>query len=216
MIHVQPPFDADQHRYMRPDVRPYSDSVTGRLKAFDLYEDAGWYTTEGRERGRLIHLLTEWDDLNDLVEESVDPALAGYLAAWRRFKAENEFEVAVVNGEPCIERRYGDDEADVAGMVDRIGHLRLRGARRFAVVDAKRGKAPAVYGVQLAAYADFVRRSGEFPGEAVIERVGVHLTDHGTYQLHIYTDRNDFKVWAAANAITAWRRAHCARQREAA
>lgn len=208
MIRVQPPFDPATHIYQRPDGAPYRGSVTGHLKAFDLYEAAAFYTDEGRDRGRLIHLLTELDDLEDLVEASVDPALAGYLEAWRRCKRETEFEVAVVNGQRCIERRYGDDEDDVAGTVDRIGWLRLRGARRFAVLDIKRGDAPAVYGVQLAAYADFVRRSGEFPNEPLIDRVGVHLTERGTYHLHPYTDRNDLKVWRAVLALQAWKRAY--------
>ncbi|MCC7194598.1 MAG: hypothetical protein IT356_03480 [Gemmatimonadaceae bacterium] len=207
-ITIDPPFDADAHCYLRPDGRPYGGSVTGRLKEFGLYKAEAFYTDYGRTRGRLIHLVTELDDLDDLADDSVDPALSGYLAAWRRFKVETHFEVAVVNGRLCVERRYGDNETDTAGTADRLGYVQLRGMRRFAVVDLKRGAAPAVYGVQLAAYADFVRRSGEFPDEPLIERVGVHLAENGTYQLHPYTDRNDLKVWRAVTTVSAWKRAN--------
>lgn len=215
MIHVSPPFDPETHLYRRPDGRPYGSSVTANIRGAYLLDDSH-YTDFGRERGTLVHTITELDDLNDLVEESVDEALAPYLAAWRRFRAEAGFGVAELHGQRCVERRYGDDVLDVAGTVDRIGWMTFAGKLRLTVLDIKSGAPEPWHAVQLAAYADFVQRSGEFSDITRIERVGVYLTSDGQYQVRHYTDRADLKVWQAAVTVASWRRANTPRQRRAA
>jgi hypothetical protein len=39
-------------------------------------------------KGRLIHLITEWEDLGELDESTVDSKLQGYLDAYRKAKKE--------------------------------------------------------------------------------------------------------------------------------
>jgi hypothetical protein len=203
MIHVKPPFDADAHRYLRPDGRPYGGSVTGTIKAAGLFSDA-FFTDFGRERGTYVHTLTELYDQADLDESTVDVALAPYLAAWVRFKLDYKFIVSTVGGEYAIERRYGDDTIDIAGTVDRIGFV----GTKLAVVDLKSGAYMPWHPVQLAAYADFASRSGEFDEGQRFARYGVYLTSDGKYEARQYTDRADLKVWQAAVTIAQWKRAH--------
>lgn len=215
MIIVKPPFVEDTHTYFKPDGTPFAASVTGNLKDGGFYADE-WFTEFGRTRGALVHRLTEFDDLGDLDEATVDPALQPYLDAWRQFKRDFEIEIATVNGELCIERGYGDDVFDVAGTVDRIGWWTLKGKRYFGPADLKSGAYEPWHPIQLAAYADFIARSGEFPNEPRLGRLGVYITSDGKYEPRPYTDRNDLKVWQAAVTVAAWKRANGRATRKAA
>jgi len=212
MIHVAPPFDEASHRYLRPDGVPYTSSVTGTLKDAGFYDDA-YFTEFGRDRGTLVHRIIEFDNLGDLDEASVDPVLAPYLEAWRRFKADQQFVIASVGGQYAVERRYGDDVLDIAGTVDAIGFTKT-GA--LAVVDAKSGVYMPWHPIQLAAYADFVLRSADFPNVVRVQRIGVYITSDGKYEMRTYSDRADLKVWQAAVVVAQWRRLHGQARRKAA
>ena len=76
-------FDESAHVYTVARVqRP---SVTQILKDAGLI-DTTWYTDEARERGRAVHLATQFLDEDDLDWDTVLPQYGGYLAAWERFK----------------------------------------------------------------------------------------------------------------------------------
>lgn len=59
----------------------------------DILQDMGfinttWYTEQGADNGTRRHKVCELDDLDDLIEESVDPDDLPYLEAWRQLKTE--------------------------------------------------------------------------------------------------------------------------------
>ena len=161
-----------------------------------------WY----RDRGSVVHKAAELDDLGVLDEDTVAPEIAGFLAAWRRFRTEMEMvwegiEVPVVN------LRHG-----YAGTLDRIG---VFGAGRFkgrrALLDAKSGLPSWVVGLQLAAY-DMAF------GECLTEgspkptlRAAVQVSEDGMYRLHFCSDPDsvfDGSRFLAAMSVAQMRRDH--------
>lgn len=143
-------------------------------------------------QGKLAHLACELDDLGDLDDTRVDPALVGYLAAWRRFRAESGF------APDRVEHRVHHLVYRYAGTLDRTGPLR----GRRALVDIKTSVAPQPWwGAQLAAY-EMCLDDGPY------DRFAVRLANDGTYRLDEFRDPNDRKLWLAALVIAQWRRLH--------
>ena len=66
-------------------------------------------------RGRLIHLVTQWDDSGELDESSVDPNLTGYLESYRKMKKEMKW-VPSVREFPFYSEKYG-----FCGRLDALG-----------------------------------------------------------------------------------------------
>jgi len=101
-------------------------SVTQVLKAEGFIDDR-FYTEEARERGSFVHLATHLDDMGELDESTVDPLIAPYLEAWRKFKAESGF-VVEQSEEPMMSTAYR-----YAGTPDVIGHFPKGNLKRAAV-----------------------------------------------------------------------------------
>ncbi len=80
-------------------------------------------------KGKIIHTITNFEDHNELLEESVDPLLAGYLAGYRRMKLETGFKVHKTELQ-FYNRKYG-----YAGRVDKYGEL----FNYMGVLDVKSG-----------------------------------------------------------------------------
>lgn len=192
-------FDELAHRYywMGQPV----PNVTGVLERAGLY-NFGTATREqledARELGRAIHKVTELHDRGTLDDASVHPVLVPYLAAWRRFVAETEFEIEL------IEQRVYNTIYRYAGTLDRAGHMRLpawRGqAKSRALLDIKRGVPQRATGPQTAAYqyCDGSTWRG-------CQRFAVYLQDDGTYKVEHHNDPNDWSVFLAALSIYNWR-----------
>lgn len=151
------------------------------------------------EKGRLVHSLTELDDEGELDEASVDPALAGYLAAWRKFRTDTDF----VHNAIEEQVHYVDDSTRVFGYLDRRGEYMRREPAHREVLDIKSGSHVGdAAKLQLALYMLAV---GNGYGRRVVQ-----VKADGRYVSHPFTDDADYRD-AAALARTAWRRIRSAR-----
>lgn len=143
--------------------------------------------------GKAVHLACELDDLGELDEGALDPALAPYLKAWRDFSRDHE--AAWID----IEKPGFHETLRYAGTPDRRGLV--RGV--LAVVDIKTtAKLMPTVGPQLAAYDNMQLAS---PG--LHRRIGVQLRADGTYHAEIYSDPADWPVFASLLTLRNW----CAR-----
>ena len=151
------------------------DRVTSVLRSLGLGADYSMVDPEVLARaqaiGRATHLATALDERGELDEETVDPAVAPRLAAWRAFVRESSWRSTAIE-EPAYSTEWG-----VAGTPDRVGWLN----GRRAVLDIK----PPSYhpGVifQLALYAVLLEPDGR-RGEAVETLFSLQLGE-GTYKL---------------------------------
>lgn len=167
-------FNPETHEYYVAGER--KDSVT-KILSCEGFINAQWYSEYGRDRGSAVHLACHLDDTDDLIEESVDPAIAGYLAAWRKFKAEtgcliNESEIPQYN--PTFE---------YCGTPDRDALL----FGKLSVIDIKTGQPEPWHPFQTAAYALFKASPRK--------RYSVQLFEDGKYKLHEHKDRADYDYW---------------------
>ena len=78
--------DRETHTYT-----PNLPSVTEILKSVGLIETT-FYTEEARRRGSAVHSACEYWDQGDLDEDSVDPAIAGYLQSYIKFRQVSGFQ----------------------------------------------------------------------------------------------------------------------------
>jgi hypothetical protein len=179
-------YDAVGHRYLLdgsevPGVtRVLSDVLMGGKQWAD--EAAMW-------RGSVVHSCCELDDRGTLDEGTVDPAAAGFLDAWRRFKAEMRPEISVVEI-PLVSEKHR-----YAGRPDRVMWL----SGKQTVVDIKSGGVGVATGIQLAAYCELT---------TTMDRAAVRLQADGRYTLTQYSVRDlrrDHAVFLNALAVWNWR-----------
>lgn len=137
--------------------------------------------------GKAVHLACELDDLGELDEATLDPALAPYLQAWRKFSAEHAVEWEQ------IEQPIYHATLRYAGTPDRFGNVN----GRPAVVDIKSTAQlyPAV-GPQLAAYGNVLN--------PYADRIAVQLKDDGTYVAKPYKDPTDWPLFASLLTLRNW------------
>lgn len=143
------------------------------------------------EFGTAVHMACELDDLGQLDEEGLDPALMPYVLAWRKFS--RDYEVSWTG----IELRVFHPKLRYAGTLDRKGTVR----GRRAIVDIKSSTSlyPSV-GPQLAAYA---RADDERTAGSTL-RMAVQLKGDGTYTAKEYTDPTDWAVFASLLTLRTW------------
>lgn len=163
-----------------------------------VLQDAGFYNfgpdrdalRVALERGRVVHKLTELDDNGTLDEDSVDPALVGYLAAWRLFRSEKHFIPS------ATEARVVHAYYKYAGTLDATGEMDdLRGRRHKVILDKKTGAEQRTTGYQTAAYLAALFDQCRLSKAA---RYGVYLQANGKYELVPYTNDGDLGVFLAA------------------
>lgn len=146
---------------------------------------------EARARGSEIHLWLEMFDRGYLKDgDEPAEAIAPYVAAYHKFRAEVDFEIGeievVVLNAP---HRY-------AGTVDRTGTLN----GKAAIVDFKSGAPVPTTPLQLAGYeACFPER---------LERYELHLRQDGNFRLLHHRSRNDKHDFLAAARVAHWKLAH--------
>lgn len=114
-------FTKEGHRYGND-----LESVTGILKA-EGFIDTRFYDDFSRERGEFVHKARHLDDMGELDEESVDPEIAPYLEAWRRFRRESGF-IIEQSEVPMMSKTL-----KYAGTPDVIGHFPAGNLKRGAV-----------------------------------------------------------------------------------
>lgn len=190
-------FDAEKHEYR--DSRGIVPSVTQILESVGITDFAslgrfGVDLEEAKERGTIVHQLTEMHDRGTLDDDSVDPELVGYLDGWKAFLSSVSWK-ALRDG---IEKVVYREDWRYAGTVDRIGVLN----GRPAILDIKTGTKHPATGVQLAGY--------EFANTQLIalERYGVYLTNEGAFSLVKYDSPSDLMVFLKALSIHQWKVQH--------
>jgi len=185
-------FDAPTHTYrFAGQVVPSVTQLLDKLHSFagvphDVLEAA-------KERGTAVHVACELDDKGDLDEESVHPLVDGYLAGWRRFKAEMKPQIL------AIEDRGFNRLFRYAGTRDR--RLLINGQPWTIDIKTSAAAHPC-WGLQLAAYTRL------FDGCFEDRRGTVQLRPDGTYSLLSWTDPADWPTFAGIVQLTHWSTKH--------
>ena len=193
-------FDAERHVYSRGGiVVPGVTAVLDPLTDWSMVSDG--VMELARERGTLVHELTALDDRGELDEESVDPRLAGFLMAWRKFRAETGFSAT------HIEQQVESALHGYAGTLDRLGRHgadALNADAPLALYDVKSGPPQPATALQTAAYRQAANETLA-PTKPIARRFGVHLRRDGTYRLIEYRDPGDLATFLAALRLHTWR-----------
>jgi hypothetical protein len=163
-------------------------SVTGILRD-EQFIDATWFTEYSRDRGTKVHQAIEFYDVGDLDEETLDPVLRPYLAAWQRFKEEAHVTIE------ASEVRLASEVYGFAGTIDKVAAI----GNVKAILDIKSGQVQPWTGLQLAAYHILLN-------EPARKRYAVQLNNDGSYRLHEFKDRSDRAVFLAALTVHQWKR----------
>jgi len=147
-----------------------------------------------RALGSAVHLACELDDEGDLDDDSLDPVLAPYVSAWRKFKAESGASIVM------SEQQLAHPGLRFAGTLDRV----VKTGDDVWLLDLKTSADPhASYGVQLAGYEELLLAQ-EYDGEP-IKRATLHLRADGGYRLHQFKNPNDFGAFRACLSIFYWK-----------
>lgn len=189
-------FDEAAHEYRLDGKRLPSVTQILKLIAPDYSQIPPAVLERKRALGQAGHLACELDDLGELDESTLDEEVAGYLAGWRRFKAENGVEV-LMNEQRLYHPRLG-----YAGTLDRL--LRMRSAPWL--VDLKTAVEPhPIYGPQTAAYVELLdaQPDGRLPNGT--RRASLHLDGDGCYRLHECNNPNDLPAFMACLSIHRWK-----------
>ena len=186
-------FDAAAHRYTKDGI--LVPNVTGVLEPIIDYAGVpAWTLERARQIGSAVHLATELDDRDDLVEDSVATEIVPYLDAWRRFRLETGFVPET------IEERVFSPRHWYAGALDRSGPAPDNGDPSLFDIKSTSTLMPST-GPQLAAYLEArnYRRK-----DKVKRRFAVQLKPDGTYRLQEYKDKADFSVFLACLTLHNW------------
>lgn len=186
-------FDAVAHKYYLGDrLLPSVTEVCRPL--YDFSEIKPEVLQYAAERGTAVHLACELHDRGSLDRKSIDPAIAGYVAAWISYRADVDCEWDI------IEQPMHHPRLLYAGTPDRIGTV--DGKR--AVIDIKTTSvmSPAV-GVQLAGY-QMMEPVDASKAQNVL-RVAVQLRKDGTYRTHQFDSRGDSMTFLSLLNIHNWR-----------
>ena len=187
-------FEPETHTYTvngRPAV-----SVTTALSVLedwsrvdpDLLARAGAF-------GTAVHTMTELYDLDDLDEDTLDPALAPYLDGYQKFLAAMQPQWEV------IEQPVASAALRCAGMPDRIGMI---GRARWLIDIKSTAGVPITVGPQTAAYAEFAK---ETLGLRVAKRGCLILTPGG-FNLVPLNATTDYSLFVSALNITRFLQKH--------
>lgn len=162
-------------------------SVTQALHAAGLVEGEEWFTEESRIRGRYVHKAVMLEETVGLDESSIDPAIQGYIDAYRRFKQDAHLG-------PCvfIETPLADPTLGLAGTPDQVRLL----DSRLGLIDLKSGVRSATHALQTAAYVHLLGlHNTEW---RALPRFAVYLSVDGKYRLEEHRDRHDWRIFQAA------------------
>ncbi len=184
-------FDAATHTYrfcgrLVPGVSEVIEAGGGRVPS-------PYFKPEHAKRGANVHLAIGLDDEGTLDSAALDPALAGYVDAWERFRSEKGF-VPLLS-----EQILYSDAWDYAGTVDKIGVW--AGSDAHVVVDIKSGVVDKWHRVQVSGY----RRLAEdvlhlHPVQAVI----VYLKRTGAYTV-VKARLTDLDVFMSCLTLYKWK-----------
>lgn len=182
-------FDPVAHAY-RLDGQPVP-SVTQALQILQDWSHVDPSTLRAAaDFGTHVHQAVDLDNRGELDEAALDPAIAPYLAAWRRFLAESGATVI------ASEVRVAHQTLQYAGTADVIADWR----NVLCLIDVKTGQVPRTVGAQTAAYAKAY--DSTMCGRTIRRRYCIQLSDDG-YRSHELTDPSDWPLFTAA--LSCWR-----------
>lgn len=185
-------FDEERHEYrMLGAVVP---SVTQILRPLSDFSGVAKAVLDAkRDLGQRVHLACQLSDEDDLDEASVEPDVAPYLAAWRKFRRETGAQVLL------NEVQVAEPMLLYAGTLDRV--LLLNGAKWL--VDLKTCiSTPIAVGPQTAAYQ---RALGD---ASVTHRGALRLRPDGTYRLDALTGADDWACFMACLTLHRFKESH--------
>jgi hypothetical protein len=164
-------------------------STTQALDILDDRQKDPYYL----ERGRLVHLATEYLDRDELDGNSLDPQISGYVAAYVGFKLDTGFIPT------HIEHKLFHPKFMYAGRLDRIGPLN----NCFVIIDLKSGaKAPKVDPLQGASYFELAI-ANKIPVKKIFD---LYLDADGTYKLEpINNPKLLLPIFLNCLQITRWK-----------
>ena len=189
------------HRYLVAG-RPVP-SVTQVLKLRNLmprYNDAAPGNGEDPMlRGRLVHQAIHFLNCGDLDESSVDPALAGYVDAYRSFRKDWVQHIL------WSEVAWGSPTFGFAGTLDLV--CRFNGRIPDSIIDFKTGAYDKWMALQLAAYEMLAEPYLIGNVNPKLESHTVLLRPTGTYQVHSGEDYQNTNrcLFMQALALTHWK-----------
>lgn len=188
-------FDPVEHRYFLDGQEvPGVTSILRPLQNFSGIDPA--VLRAKADLGTAVHKAAELDDADDLDEDSVDPAVAPYLKAWRKFRAETGARIL------HSERQLGSRALRFAGTLDRVAILPRLTQSTTWLLDLKTStQIDAWVGVQLAAY----RLLLEEADESVDALGAVQLLPDGRYKLHPFKHPDDSRCFVALLTVHHWR-----------
>lgn len=191
-------FDQAEHAYTLGGVR--IPSVTQVLShGQDLSRIPPWTA----QRGTAFHLATEYDDVGDLDEASVDDLVRPHLDAYRKWRAYRRPQYHATEI-----KVWGElDGLRFAGTIDRVIVLDVdvmsTRADHVRLMDLKSGAPRKEHGAQLAAYAVAYEQRAE--NQRVVDRMGVYCLKDGTFsekpygREHLEAFRVKLHQWYEAN-----------------
>jgi hypothetical protein len=186
-------FDKPSHRYTVDGVAlPSVTEVLAPLNPFRFIP--AHVLRAARDLGTAVHLACELDDRGVLDEETLAPALQGYLAAWRCFRREHNTHWLLIEA-PVFNPQMG-----YAGTVDRYGFV--DGDKTVVDLKSSASLYPSV-GPQLAAYAKAIPQASP-----CTKRMAVLLKPTGHYEARTYTSGMDWAVFASLLTVRSFCQLH--------
>jgi hypothetical protein len=185
-------YDPESHVYTEGGVEVPSVTQVLKLAGLSDYSDIPVNILEtAAARGTALHEATALLDQDNLDLESVDPAIAGYLLSYQRWK-ELTADWTILEIEQWGIVQLGD--MSYGRTIDR--RLMEPGGAQWVVDIKTSSKKAAWWAIQLAAYAE----------NSAWRRAVVHCFKDGTpAKLIEYEDDKDFIVWEAALQIAYWK-----------
>lgn len=181
------------YRNERGDIIP---SVTQILQCAGLEDFSGIAPAVlelAAERGTVVHTITEYMDKGTLDEESIDPALFGYVEGYRAF----ERQYGIIGFE-AIEQQVYHPALGYAGKIDRIARIE----NYLMLLDLKTGAKEAAHEVQISGYFHALHPSIM----KNVEKFGtLYLSEDGRFEFVPADVKRAWPVFLAALNITKWK-----------
>lgn len=197
---IEVDFDETKHVYATPEgVRVPSVSELLRPLTASVYSEVDpEVLRRAAEFGTAVHACTEFLDAGDLDEDSIDPAWASSLDAYKAFLRDCAPEWSGVELRLACER--------YAGTLDRVGTMK----GETWIVDLKTTSTIHDHvGVQLAAYEALYRAHHPgFPETAEIKLAALQLRKDGTYRLVQFGSAADRACVNALITLRNWKLNH--------
>ncbi len=162
--------------------------VTTILRSCGIGANSFW-TVEGREFGKAVHMACRYQAERDLDFDSLDDKVKPRVEAYRRFCDEMNWVADI------IEKPLGGGSPLYCGTPDQVQIDR-------AIIDLKCGTSDHSHGLQLAAYTFLLSNPHRY------ERWAVHLLETGKYSLRVFPKQeliSDINIFRSALNIYAWK-----------